>query len=246
MSGGQIELNNPPIRMPSSPSELVARLSKLSTSVVSDVLDHCGLPEQSIASAIAPLAPAMKMAGVATCFEGIGETAPHRPPAISSFEIDRRMRPDAVLVIGMGGHRVGAAVGGLMALSAQRRGCAGFVVDGGVRDAPEIIALGLPTFCRYVTPLNSATRWHLTRADDAIALPGQVGSSVAVTPGDLLIGDGDGLMVIPQAIAADVVAWSEQLAIIEEAIVKRIEAGASREEAFEGHPRFAHIRRLKP
>jgi regulator of RNase E activity RraA len=248
MSGGQIELNNPPFRMPSSPSELVARLSKLSTSVVSDVLDHCGFPEQSISSVIAPLSSAMKMAGIAVCFEGVSDADPeHRSsPAISGFEIDRRMSEGAVLVIAMSGHRTSAAVGGLMALSARRRGCAGFVVDGGVRDAPEIIALGLPAFCRYVTPLNSATRWHLARADGTISLPGQAGAGVSVAPGDLLIGDGDGLMVIPQAIAADVVAWSEQLAIIEEAIVKLIEAGASREEAFETHPRFAHIRRLKP
>ena len=231
--------------MTSSASALVARLRKLSTSAVSDVLDHGGYPEQSVASAIAPLAPTMKMAGVAVCFEGVSETDPHRPVAISSFEIDRRMTPDAVLVIAMNGHHVSAAVGGLMALSAQRRGCAGFVVEGGVRDAPEIVALGLPTFCRYATPLNSAKRWRLVRADAPIALPGQAGSSVTVAPGDFVIGDADGLMVIPQAIAEDVVAWTERLAEIEEAIVRRIDAGASREEAFEAHPRFAHIRKLR-
>jgi regulator of RNase E activity RraA len=220
-------------------------LRKLSTSAVSDVLDHCGYQEQSIASAIAPLAPTMRMAGVAACFEGVSEADPHRPAAISGFEIDRRMTADAVLVIAMSGHRVSAAVGGLMALSAQRRGCAGFVVDGGIRDAPEIVALALPTFCRYATPLNSAKRWRLVRADAPVALPGQVGSSVTVAPGDFIIGDADGLMVIPQAIAADVVAWAERLAEIEEAIVRRIESGASREEAFESHPRFAHIRRLR-
>jgi regulator of RNase E activity RraA len=131
-----------------------------------------------------------------------------------------------------------------MALSAQRKGCAGFVVDGGVRDAPEIVALGLPTFCRYATPLISAKRWRLVRADVPVTLSGQV-ASVTVSPGDFVVGDGDGLMVIPRGIAADVVAWTERLAEIEEAIVRRIESGASREEAFEAHPRFTHIQRLK-
>jgi len=231
--------------MTSTASDLVARLSKLSTSAVSDVLDHCGYPAQSVASAIAPLAPTMKMAGVAVCFEGVSENAPHRPPAVSAFEIDRRMRADAALVIGMSGHHASAAVGGLMARSALRRRCAGFVVDGGVRDVPEIIELGLPTFCRYASPLNSGSRWRLTEVDQPVALPGQASPSVTVSPGDLLIGDGDGLIVIPQAIASDVIAWSEELARIEEAIVQRIDAGASREEAFEGNPRFAHIRKLK-
>jgi regulator of RNase E activity RraA len=232
--------------MTSSTSELVARLGRLSTSAISDVLDHCGYPEQSVASAIAPLAPEMKMAGVAVCFEGVSESEADKTPAIPGFEIDRRMSDGAVLVIAMNGHRVSAGVGGLMALAAQRKGCAGFIVDGGVRDAPEIVALGMPTFCRYATPLISAKRWRLTRADVAIALAGQASSSVQVSPGDFIIGDADGVMVLPQLIAADVVGWTEQLTEIEAAIVRRIEAGASREEAFEEHPRFAHIRRLRP
>jgi 4-hydroxy-4-methyl-2-oxoglutarate aldolase len=234
--------------MTSSASELLARLRSLSASALSDVLDHCGYPEQSVTSAIAPLVRTTKMAGIAACFEGVSEEDPKqdRRPAISGFEIDRRMSANAVLVIAMNGHRVSAAVGGLMALSAKRRGCAGFVVDGGVRDAPEIVELGLPMFCRYVTPLNSSGRWRLARAGDGIALPGQAASSVNVSPGDFIIGDGDGLMVIPQAIAADVIGWAEQLAEIEQSIVLKIQAGASREEAFAQHPRFAHIPRLKP
>ena len=84
----------------------------------------------------------------------------------------------------------------------------------------------------------------MTGADAAVALPGQAASSVSVSPGDFVIGDGDGLIVIPQPIAPQVIDWAEQLARIEEAIARRIEAGASREEAFAEHPRFKHITRL--
>ncbi len=231
-----------------SSSELVVRLRNLSASAVSDVLDRCGYPDLSVASAIAPLVRTTKIVGIAACFEGVSEDDPKQDgrPAISGFEIDRRMSANAVLVIAMNGHRASAAVGGLMALSAKRRGCAGFVVDGGVRDAPEIVELGLPTFCRYVTPLNASGRWRLTRAEGGIALAGQAAANVNVSPGDFIIGDGDGLMVIPQAIAADVIGWTERLPEIEQAIVRKIEAGASREEPFAQHPRFAHIPRLKP
>ena len=231
-----------------SSSELVVRLRNLSASAVSDVLDRCGHPDQSVTSAIAPLVRTMKIAGIAACFEGVSEDEPKQEgrPAISGFEIDLRMSANTVLVIAMNGHRASAAVGGLMALSAKRRGCAGFVVDGGVRDAPEIIGLGLPAFCRYVTPLNTSGRWRLTCAEAPIALPGQAADAVTVSPGDFIIGDGDGLIVIPQAIAAEVIGWTEQLAQIEQAIVRKIEAGGSREEAFAQHPRFAHIPRLKP
>jgi len=224
---------------------LIARLRRLSTSAVSDVLDHCGYREQSIGSAIAPLDRATKLAGVAACLEGVSEDAANSPPALSGFEIDRRMGEGTVLVIAMNGHRASAAVGGLMCLAARRRGCAGFVVDGGVRDAPEIVELAMPTFCRYVTPLNSGGRWRLIRADVAVALPGQSADPVSVAPGDFLIGDGDGLIAIPQAIAEQVIAWTEQLVQIEQTIAGRIEAGATREEAFAQHPRFKHIGRLK-
>ena len=228
-----------------SPLSLIARLHRLSTSAVSDVLDHCGYREQSIASAIAPLDRASKLAGVAACLEGMAEDAANPSPALSSFEIDRRMGVGTALVIAMNGHRASAAVGGLMCLAARRRRCAGFVVDGGVRDAPEIVELGMPTFCRYVTPLNSGGRWRLTRADVDIVLPGQVAARVTVSPGDLLIGDADGLIAIPHAIAEQVIAWTEQLAEIEQAIVGRLEAGATREEAFAQHTRFRHIGRLR-
>ncbi|HUH93737.1 MAG TPA: RraA family protein [Casimicrobiaceae bacterium] len=228
-----------------SPLSLVARLRTLTTSAVSDVLDQCGYRGQSIASAIAPLDRATKLAGVAACLEGVSEDSDDRAPALPSTEIDRRMAEGAVLVIAMNGHRASAAVGGLMCLAARRRRCAGFVVDGGVRDAPEIVELGMPTFCRYVTPLNSGGRWHLARADVEVALPGQASARVSVSPGDFLIGDGDGLIAIPKAIAERVIAWTERLAEIEQAITRRIDAGASREEAFAEYPRFKHIGRLK-
>jgi 4-hydroxy-4-methyl-2-oxoglutarate aldolase len=61
-----------------------------------------------------------------------------------------------------------------------------------------------------------------------------------------VIGDDDGVMVIPRAIAAEVIGWAERLAAIEATIVAALEAGAPREAVFAAHPRFAHIRRLKP
>ena len=62
-----------------------------------------------------------------------------------------------------------------MCLALQTRGCAGVVVDGGARDAGEIVELALPVFCRYATPLISAGRWALTAAN----VPIRVGSEGA-------------------------------------------------------------------
>jgi regulator of RNase E activity RraA len=153
--------------------------------------------------------------------------------------------PGSVVVIATNGHRVSAVVGGLMGLEFRRKGCGGVVVDGGVRDSAELIDLGLPTFCRYVTPLISARRWRLTVVNKAISLPGQASDSVTVEPSDLIVGDADGVLVVPRGIAAQVIAWSEELASIEEKIVGRLKAGEAREAVFAALPRFAHIRPLR-
>ena len=65
-----------------------------------------------------------------------------------------------------------------------------------------------------------------------------------IQPGDLVIGDADGVMIVPLSIAADVIAWAERLAAIEATIVAQLEAGEPREAVFSANPRFAHIGRL--
>jgi regulator of RNase E activity RraA len=109
----------------------------------------------------------------------------------------------------------------------------------------EIIDLALPVFCRYATPLISAGRWALTGARTPVRVAGQASDTVQIAPDDLLIGDADGVVVIPQSIASDIVAWAEKVAAIEETIAATLREGETREAAFAAHPRFAHIRRLR-
>lgn len=232
--------------MHAEPETLSVRLRRLSSTVVSDVLDRAGYPHQSLSAAIRPLAPQMRFAGSAVCFSGVtvhGEASGVK--SLSPFEIDRGAAEGTVIVIAMNGHSMSAAIGGLMCVALKKRGCAGVVVDGGARDAGEIIDLGLPVFCRYATPLISAGRWALTTANVPVRAAGQASDSVEIAPHDLVIGDADGVVVIPQAIAGDVVPWAEKLAEIEDTIAGRIRAGETREALFAAHPRFAHIRRLR-
>ncbi len=225
---------------------LSARLRRLSSTVVSDVLDRAGYSQQSLSSAIRPLAPGMKFAGPAVCFSGVtvyGDASGVK--TLSPFEIDRGADEGVAIVIATNGHAISAVIGGLMSLALRTRGCAGVVVDGGARDVGEIVELGLPVFCRYATPLISAGRWALTTANTQIRVAGQASPMVEVAPGDLVIGDSDGVIVIPQAIAADIVSWAETVAESEASITARLRVGETREAAFAAHPRFAHIRRLR-
>jgi 4-hydroxy-4-methyl-2-oxoglutarate aldolase len=229
---------------------LVERLKKLSSSVISDVLDVCGYPHQSLSSDIKPLDRAMRLAGAAICCTGHSEeqhqAVDTQAAAISNYEIDRCITPGGIVVIATNGHSTSAVVGGLMCLAFSRRSCGGLVTDGGVRDISEIVELQLATFCRYATPLNSARRWKLTGMGCAIRMAGQASAEVEIQPGDLVIGDADGVMVIPLAIATDVITWAERLAAIEATIVAQLEAGQPREAVFSANPRFAHIGRPKP
>ena len=91
----------------------------------------------------------------------------------------------------------------------------------------------------------SAGRWTLTAANSPIRAAGQASPTVEIAPGDLVIGDADGVISIPQAIAAEIIPWAEKVADIEEAIAARLRVGETREAAFAAHPRFTHIRRLR-
>jgi regulator of RNase E activity RraA len=231
-------------------ANLVERLKKLSSSVVSDVLDVCDYPHQSLSSNVKPLDRAMRLAGPAICCAGESEVDPAQPTAspaaVSNYEIDRCITPGGIVVIATNGHTTSAVVGGLMCLAFSRRSCGGLVTDGGVRDVLEITELRLPTFCSYATPLNSARRWRLTGMERTIRMLGQTSAEVEIQPGDLMIGDADGVMVIPRSIAANVIGWAERLAAIETTIVAQLEAGKAREAVFSANPRFAHIGRLRP
>jgi len=226
---------------------LIARLAKLETAGFSDVLDEMGYPNQVLASDLRPLDPERRLAGIAYCVRGENRVVTQTPlppdQQLSPYELERQMQPGLVAVIDAGGHSIGATIGGFVATSLKSSGCQGLVTNGGVRDSREIIAVGLPTFCRFVTPVNASRRWALAEIGQPVHLPGIGGGSVTVRPGDYLLGDADGIVVIPARIAVTAIEAAETLDAIEKTITQGIREGGTREQLFKLHPRFAHIRR---
>src|SRR5438445_2305493 len=123
--------------------------------------------------------------------------------------LDVAQRGD-VVVVDTSASTMTAVLGDLVSTKARHRGCAGFVVDGLVRDLPAIRALGdFPVYARGVTPTGPLHRG-----------PGEINHAVSaggivVEPGDIIVGDAIGVVVIPQEIAAD--------------LLSRLQASASRE-----------------
>lgn len=127
-----------------------------------------------------------------------------------------------VLVIDCRGNARGAS-GGLVLFERMRvRGCAGVVSDGGVRDAADIVATGFPVYAQAVCPPNSLVAHRFVD----LQVPVTCGD-VAVYPGDVIVGDPDGVIVIPAAIADDVAREAAEYERKEEFIIAKIRGGAS-------------------
>lgn len=105
--------------------------------------------------------------------------------------------PNDIVVVDAGGSTMNAVLGDLISTKARHRHIGGFVVDGLIRDLPGILELNFPVFARGVTPIGP-----LHRGPGEVNFPIQCGG-IVVHPGDILVGDLNGVVVVPLEIAAD-------------------------------------------
>ncbi len=99
-----------------------------------------------------------------------------------------------------------AAIGGLMMTAAKAREMGGMVLDGGARDVPEIRRLGVPVYARSITPATAVGRRVSVLKNKPVTCAG-----IRVTPGDIIVGDEDGVVVVPQAHAKKVLEVSREI-----------------------------------
>jgi 4-hydroxy-4-methyl-2-oxoglutarate aldolase len=236
-------MNAPAQTIAMADDPLVARLSRLETGQVSDVLDEAGLPNHALSPTLMPLDTTLRFAGRAACLRGEASFAGrHASPALPNDALELTAKAGSVLIVASGGFGGGAIMGGFVAYSLQRQGCRAFITDAPVRDADEIRGYGFPVVAAAVTPVNGARRWRYVAADEPVSLPGIGGASVTIRPGDLVLGDGDGVVVVPAEYAEQIIADSEALQRIEAAIAGALRSGETRKEAFRLNPRFDHVR----
>ncbi|MBX9964312.1 MAG: RraA family protein [Burkholderiales bacterium] len=149
------------------------------------------------------------------------------------LEILDQAEPGSILVYVMQDGLEIAAMGNLMATTAKVRGLEGAVIDGAVRDITEIRQIGLPVWSRRVSPATSVGR--MVSVDKQI--PVQCGG-VMVYPGDYIVADADGAVVVPQQAAAQVVALLKAYADKETKMVPIIEETKSMLKALERYNRY--------
>jgi 4-hydroxy-4-methyl-2-oxoglutarate aldolase len=231
----------------SGDSGLYGRLRHLPVAVLSDVLSAMGLTDQILASSIRPYGLSTVVAGPALCLVGReGPEAPVQPGASKPvYEMDRHVSEGCIVVIAAGGHRVGATIGGNVALSWKLRGCKAVVIDGGVRDLAEFSEFALPVFATFATPMSTKGLWNFSDVNVPITMPGQTGVQVRIAPGDAIHADADGVIVIPAAHLEQAVRDAEIFESMEKSIQRDLHSGVDREVIYKRYDKLGHIKPVK-
>lgn len=222
-------------------SEMLALMKeKLYTPVVGDILDQMGYTHQFLPAPIRPLAaqvPAvlltqakgenwMKLAGFAcTVLENDVYGMPKKPFGYMTEALDQ-LRPNEIYIAT--GARHSALWGELLTASAKARGAVGAVLDGYTRDTPMVLEQDFPVFCTGTWAQDSSVRTYVFdyRCDIEIG-------QVTIHDGDLIFGDVDGVLVIPRAVADEVIERALEKAATEKTMRRAIEGGMLVTEAFE-------------
>jgi regulator of RNase E activity RraA len=213
------------------------RYLKVDTATVADVLDTLGFMNQGLSPEFAPCpAGAGRMAGWAYTIRGKMRRYPGTGDSLKMRAVDGVGRGDLVVWSGEG--RGVCFFGELIALGMKRRGCAGALVDGGVRDIQWIKKQRFPVYARYRTPVQSIGRWKVTAWKRSVGMPGATAKRVIVNPGDFVLADADGVIVIPGRVAEKVLAQAERLTAKEVRIRRDLGKGASLEDVLR---RYGHV-----
>ena len=176
---------------------VTAIAENLFTAVISDVLDELGYREQAFPAWIRPLDDERMLVGFARTgvYREVYQTVPGENPYELEIALVDDLAPYDVPVFGCGGSRRIAPWGELLSTAAHARGSAGCVTDGFVRDVRAIRRMGFPVFHGGIAPLDSKGRGKVAEIDVPIRCAG-----VAIAPGDLLVGDADGIVAVPRKI----------------------------------------------
>jgi len=221
-------LNNIPV------NELITRYEKLYLPAITDVLDELGYTNQWLGKDIKPIGPVVTIAGVAFTVKyshSLFNTADDSIAGDTSML--EKIEKNNVIVVDNAGNELTGLWGGMSALIAKKRGARGLVVDGGVRDTSYIIKRGLPIYARFTSPLDTLGRFKIVKTNEAINI-----NNITVYPGDIILGDHDGVLSIPRDIAEEVLVKAEELVEHEMEIRGALESGVSPKEAGEKYGHF--------
>jgi 4-hydroxy-4-methyl-2-oxoglutarate aldolase len=214
-------------------TELCDRYASLYPGAITDVLDDMEYEDQTLDPGIGPLKDHMTTAGIA--YPCVGR--PNR-----SVDNEKNVRnilqmlgdaPEDAVVIYETNAMDSAQIGELSVECLMVNGCRGAVLDGGARDLDYILQNDFPVFTRFRTPADAVPRWELLEWDTEAVVGG-----VEVSPGDVVVGDVDGVVVVPREIAEEVLLEAEELAETEDEVRDAVRDGVHPVDAYEEYEVF--------
>jgi regulator of RNase E activity RraA len=212
---------------------LTERLARCYTGAIHDVLRAMGHERVVLPPEIRPLDPTLTLVGRVWTVSGhIDRTKSAHDTLLGWTGLLSRAPAGRVIVCQPHNHEV-ALMGELSAETLKNKGVLGYVVDGGCRDTAFILKIGFPVFASFCTPSDIVGRWIPDRFGEPVTI-----GSVTICDGDYLLGDRDGVIVIPHAVAADAVAKTEQVVQTENKVRSAILGGVDPVEAYLKYGKF--------
>lgn len=196
-------------------------------------MDALGYEHHTLPPSIGPLTSDMRMAGIAFPVRGQPDDDVGYDANIRTFlQMLSEAPPESVLAYETNDDRA-AHIGELTVTALKEGDCRGAVLDGGARDIASVLEQDFPVFTRYRTPLDSPPRWRITGWDVTVSI-----GEVEVQPGDVLVGDADGVVRVPRDVSEEVLERAEQTVNDEDAVRAAILEGVDPLAAYERHGTF--------
>ena len=180
--------------------------SELYTAVVCDALDGLGYRQQSPRLALPPLTVEGLLVGYCKTTLWADMTSPDPKPYELELKAVDECRPDDVLIAAASGSMQSGIWGELLSTAASNSGCVGAIVDGAVRDLDKMASMNFPVFARGACMYDSLDRQRVVEIDLPVEIDG-----VEFAPGDLVLADRDGVVVVPAAVQSEAIraAWEK-------------------------------------
>jgi 4-hydroxy-4-methyl-2-oxoglutarate aldolase len=208
-------------------SGLIERLSACYTGAVHDVLRELGHDHFVLPPDIKAIAPGTRLAGPVWTVEGELDRTRSRDDCLLGWCTLLARAPAGHVVVCQPNNREIALMGELSAQTLKARGVRGYVVDGGSRDTDLVLEQGFPVFCAFLTPADIVERWVPRRYAEPVTI-----GDVTIRTGDWLLGDRDGVVIIPAARVEEVITRTEAVVATESDMRRALIGGMDPVEAY--------------
>ncbi|NDP43776.1 MAG: RraA family protein, partial [Aromatoleum sp.] len=183
--------------------------------------------------AIKAIAPGTRLAGPVWTVSGHMDRTKTRHETLLGWCTLLAKAPSGHVIVCQPNNHEVALMGELSAQTLAARGVLGYVVDGGSRDTDHVLAQGFPVFCSFLTPSDIVERWIPDRYGETVTI-----GTVTIESGDFLLGDRDGVVIVPAGIAEEVVTRTEEVVATESEMRRALIGGMDPVAAYNQYGKF--------